>query len=138
MWCSTRPARRHWRQVIDEVATAPLASRTGWARDEAGRVWLVGHQNWPAVTRRLPGDRHVAPEADQHAAGLAVRGHGRPDCTVGSQALGGGTQIEPDTGRQVEHGAVEPDRLPSRRRGRGVNRLTPLRIDRGEVTVVAE
>src|ERR1019366_9206578 len=34
MWCNPCPARRHWRQVIDEVATAPPASRTVCVRDE--------------------------------------------------------------------------------------------------------
>ena len=49
----------------------------------------------------MPGNGDVAAQADQHPASLPGGGHDSPDGAVGSQALGGGAQIEPDIGRQA-------------------------------------
>ena len=86
MWCSTWPARRHWRQVIDEVATAPRDSRTRWGREEpAGpgpSVTTIGQPSRggvpavamspPRLTSTPPVFRHAA------SAARAARSDPRP------------------------------------------------------------
>ena len=93
-----------------------------------------------SASRRRAGGGHgdVAAQADQHSACLAPRQPGSPGRTVGPQALGGGPQVKPDAGRQLEQRPVEPDSLPARRWLRRVRRLVPIWADRGKITVVAE
>ena len=110
----------------------------GPAGGSSGRPADVLHPDPPAARRGLAAHRDVAAQADQHpAAEHGGDAGGRP---VGRPGLGGGTQVEPDPGRDPEQQRplVElhlppagngPDGQPDRR-------AVPL--DQGEVAVVAD
>ena len=106
-------------------------------RAAAVRVRLLGHGDRPAVPRRRPGHGDVAAQADQHAARRPIGGHDGPHGPVRAHALGGGTQVQPDAGRQPEQRPVQPHQMPARRGDRGSRGLTVL-PDGREVAVVAE
>ncbi len=138
MWCISRPPRRHCRQVIDEVATAPATRRTAWVEawpeGSGSSATRIGHPSQggcpstamspPRLTRTPPSCRFAdmaarTARSDPRPLAVAPRSSRTP---LGSRSTGPSSVTDRQPGTRVEGAAVP----------------AVVGLDRGEVTVVAE
>jgi hypothetical protein len=94
----------------------------------------VAHLDGPAAVGRRARDREVAPEVHERA-GAERRDLGRD--AVGRPGLGGGAEVELDTGRKGRHVAVEAHVAPRVRAQRQGHRGRAVLRQVGEGAVVA-
>ena len=103
MWWTSRSPAFHVLTDVAELARPPCVIATTWSTSSAGVGGLPGDADGPTARRGRAGHRHVAAEADEHAAAECPRDLGGG--AVGRQRLGRRPQVEPDAPRDAD-GAI--------------------------------